>query len=360
MPTKWSINTIFRVEKMISHAESTWRLSELVERISRLLTWVLQSDAPDKVQSWIAEIIYHLYKQNNIINRLEFTKEALRILAYYSQLTGLPNRIGLANELTLSFDEKSTNTIVAFDIDFLKKYNTEHDHDWGDIAIVHLGEMVKEIVWEFQIRYPNIMIYPAHLSGDEFVVIIAGWAEYGQYIAERLHHKLATTPVSIQDTWYNVSVTCWIATSDHAREYSPLIKQKWLGTDIPMWTAQIMKLADQAVTIAERWWTHVYDGTTIEMDLTAEQKKWIESLSDMLRWIHTQAILARVLLEMIQKIAEFQNKWEHIVAIDSILRAMKNKKELTESEIRFIDNMLADTEKFSDFLDDLDNHTVHS
>ncbi len=39
---------------------------------------------------------------------------------------------------------------------------------------------------------------------------------------------------------------------------------------------------------------------------------------------------------------------------------MKNKKELTESEIRFIDNMLADTEKFSDFLDDLDNHTVHS
>lgn len=50
-------------------------------------------------------------------------------LAYYSQLTLLENRVGLANKIVREFDKNSMNTAVVFDIDYLKKYNTAHDHD---------------------------------------------------------------------------------------------------------------------------------------------------------------------------------------------------------------------------------------
>lgn len=315
---------------------------------------------------WIPKIVAQIVDQNyqnekqikaNLEEELHIrtkSENALIRIAYYSQLTGLLNRVGIAAKISQNFDENSMNTAVVFDVDYLKKYNTAHEHDGGDLAIIHVWMIAWRVVKQFKLENPSISMDFAHLSGDEFVIVIAWWVEYAQEVARRIHHELKLNQVSIGEESYNVSVTCWIASTEHVEKYETTVKQKGLGIEIPLWFAKVMKLADMAVSVAERWNSHVYDGTIIEKDLDKETEKWIESLSDMLRWIHTQKVLKTVLQEMVVKIASKQDREEHVVAIDGILQIMKSNKEITEKEARYIDSMLDHTNSYRDFINNID------
>jgi diguanylate cyclase (GGDEF)-like protein/PAS domain S-box-containing protein len=91
----------------------------------------------------------------------------LNQIAHYDQLTGLPNRVSLKNELTnlLSADEpQRRHSIALFDLDGFKDVNDNDGHSTGDELLVEVARRLNRVAGEAGRVY--------RLGGDEFVVVV--------------------------------------------------------------------------------------------------------------------------------------------------------------------------------------------
>jgi diguanylate cyclase (GGDEF)-like protein/PAS domain S-box-containing protein len=91
----------------------------------------------------------------------------LNQIAHYDQLTGLPNRISLKNELTtlLTADpRRRAHSIALFDLDGFKDVNDTDGHSTGDQLLVEVARRLKNSVGDAGRVY--------RLGGDEFVVVV--------------------------------------------------------------------------------------------------------------------------------------------------------------------------------------------
>jgi diguanylate cyclase (GGDEF)-like protein/PAS domain S-box-containing protein len=102
------------------------------------------------------------------LSEVEKNMEKLRNLAYYDQLTGLPNRRYLDEhlELKLKAFEKMHLAfgIAVFDIDHFKHINDTYGHDVGDDILKGLGTMLKQAM-----RGDDFV---ARWGGEEFVAVL--------------------------------------------------------------------------------------------------------------------------------------------------------------------------------------------
>lgn len=91
-------------------------------------------------------------------------------LAFYDELTGLPNRRLLMDRLecgvTLSTREGSHGALLFLDLDNFKGINDTLGHDWGDRLLVQVAHRISASV-----RATDTV---ARLGGDEFVVVLLG------------------------------------------------------------------------------------------------------------------------------------------------------------------------------------------
>ena len=91
-------------------------------------------------------------------------------LAFYDELTGLPNRRLLMDRLervvTASKRESSHGALLFLDLDNFKGINDTMGHEWGDRLLVQVGERLSA-----SMRATDTV---ARLGGDEFVVVIQG------------------------------------------------------------------------------------------------------------------------------------------------------------------------------------------
>jgi diguanylate cyclase (GGDEF)-like protein/PAS domain S-box-containing protein len=97
-------------------------------------------------------------------------EEQLRKLAHYDQLTGLPNRALLQQELgrLLAKDGgKAPTSIVLFDLDEFKDVNDTLGHSTGDQLLVEVGRRLMCVAEE----RAGVGL-ASRLGGDEFVVIL--------------------------------------------------------------------------------------------------------------------------------------------------------------------------------------------
>ncbi len=97
-------------------------------------------------------------------------EEQLRRLAHYDQLTGLPNRALLQQELgrLLAKDGgKGPTSIVLFDLDEFKDVNDTLGHSTGDQLLVEVGRRLIGVAEEHA-----LVGLASRLGGDEFVVIL--------------------------------------------------------------------------------------------------------------------------------------------------------------------------------------------
>jgi polar amino acid transport system substrate-binding protein len=110
-----------------------------------------------------------------IYKELELTQQQLQQqlkekekLAYYDQLTGLPNRGMLWKQLSLEIlaaEKNKTKVAVLFmDLDNFKNVNDSLGHKSGDELLKKIGNIISKFV--------NEDIIAARLGGDEFVLII--------------------------------------------------------------------------------------------------------------------------------------------------------------------------------------------
>ena len=102
------------------------------------------------------------------ITALKEQEQQLRNLAHFDALTGLPNRIFLAERLHLAMLQRQRrNDCVAvayLDLDGFKAVNDRYGHDAGDELLMTLSQRMKE-----SLRVGDTL---ARIGGDEFVAVL--------------------------------------------------------------------------------------------------------------------------------------------------------------------------------------------
>ncbi|RYF58153.1 MAG: diguanylate cyclase, partial [Comamonadaceae bacterium] len=107
----------------------------------------------------------------NITER-KLAEAQIERLAFYDELTGLPNRRLLMDRLGLAVNtcarEGTHGALLFLDLDNFKGVNDTMGHDWGDQLLVQVGGRIHASV-----RATDTV---ARLGGDEFVVVVHGLA----------------------------------------------------------------------------------------------------------------------------------------------------------------------------------------
>ncbi len=112
--------------------------------------------------------ITHYVGNIDDITRRKLAEDEIRHLAFFDQLTGLPNRRLLADRLTQALAASSRQNrcgaLLFIDLDNFKTLNDTLGHDQGDLLLQNVAQRLKECVREADTV--------ARLGGDEFVVML--------------------------------------------------------------------------------------------------------------------------------------------------------------------------------------------
>jgi diguanylate cyclase (GGDEF)-like protein/PAS domain S-box-containing protein len=103
------------------------------------------------------------------ISKLKHAEEKIRELAFFDQLTGLPNRVLLLDRvrqaLSTNTRSKSFGALLFIDLDNFKTLNDSLGHDMGDQLLKMAAQRISRCV-----RTDDTV---ARFGGDEFVVLLA-------------------------------------------------------------------------------------------------------------------------------------------------------------------------------------------
>lgn len=137
---------------------------------------------------------------------LQASEEKYRILAYNDELSGLPNRLSLSEELKEFTEGKDGGVAALFflDIDNFKYINDTMGHSFGDRLLVLVGERLMELAPDITRHY--------RFGGDEFVILLNNVSQPEQIIfyAEALIQSFKE-PFQLGDSTIHVSVSVGIA-----------------------------------------------------------------------------------------------------------------------------------------------------
>jgi diguanylate cyclase (GGDEF)-like protein/PAS domain S-box-containing protein len=102
------------------------------------------------------------------ITERKLTEDKIRQLAFYDQLTGLPNRRLLNDRLlqTMAASKRSGHygALMFLDLDNFKSLNDRHGHGAGDLLLIEAAQRLKSCVREIDTV--------ARFGGDEFVITL--------------------------------------------------------------------------------------------------------------------------------------------------------------------------------------------
>lgn len=174
------------------------------------------------------------------ITRLKEHQRQLAHAAQHDALTGLPNRLLLADRLRQAMagvDRRGGRLAVVFiDLDGFKAINDTHGHDAGDRLLVALAERMRE-----QLRASDTL---ARLGGDEFVAVLTGLEGTGD--ARRvLDRLLAVTSARVDVDGVSLRVSASLGVTYYAATDA-------LDADL------LLRRADQAMYRAKEAGKHCY------------------------------------------------------------------------------------------------------
>ena len=138
------------------------------------------------------------------ITAIKENERKLEHLAHYDALTGLPNRVLLADRLQQSMlrcQRKGLSLAVAFlDLDGFKTINDRHSHDLGDKLLVALAHRLKGALREGDTL--------SRIGGDEFVAVLVDLEQPQdcEPVLSRMLHA-AADPVHVDDNLLQVSAS---------------------------------------------------------------------------------------------------------------------------------------------------------
>jgi diguanylate cyclase len=131
------------------------------------------SERSEQVLQLFAQLIAQQIQNEQLLQKLQQANAALTTASYTDELTGLPNRRAVFDQLPQLFskaEKDSRYVLVAFaDLDDFKQINDVHGHEAGDDFLCAVGQRLKEGV-----RYDEVV---GRVGGDEFIVAGEGPAD---------------------------------------------------------------------------------------------------------------------------------------------------------------------------------------
>ena len=152
------------------------------------------------------QVTNYLTIQENITEKKQ-TEARIQQLAYFDQLTGLPNRDQLEDRFNaaLSLAQRSGDTLAVmfFDLDHFKNINDTLGHSVGDELLKEVARRLKETL-----RDEDTL---SRLGGDEFILILPGTNEGGASDVATKIINLVAQPYKIQQYELVTTVSIGIA-----------------------------------------------------------------------------------------------------------------------------------------------------
>lgn len=169
-------------------------------------------DAVNKEANWTYEDIKLLKILANLLSS-GLTKikveEEVAFLAYYDQLTGLPNRSLFEKRLTKRINKgngvKKPFSLIFIDLDSFKMVNDTIGHRGGDLLLTDVADRIQELFGETTTI--------ARFGGDEFLILLDSMESQEQ--VKRKVDELMTVfirPFSVQKQEFFITCSAGIAT----------------------------------------------------------------------------------------------------------------------------------------------------
>jgi len=166
--------------------------------------------------------IVHYEGTTEDITARKVAEERIQFLAYYDDLTGLPNRTLLqdrvAKALARAGRQRDKVALLFLDLDGFKDINDSLGHSFGDLLLQEVAERLRQ--------WGRAQDTVARLGGDEFLIMLTDVKNISDaaVAAERLMDVM-TTEFMVQGR--SVSVACSIGISifpEHGTDVETLIK----------------------------------------------------------------------------------------------------------------------------------------
>ena len=181
-------------------------------------------------------------------------------------LTELANRTTLLDELQRLTDEGSASVVLAIiDVNSIRRYNDEHGHNAGDVLLVAVGELLREIVGEL----PRSLA--ARLGGDEFGFVTGAHPLDDVVTAlQRLHARAAND--------LGVGLSSGVATSrsDDVEPVGQLLRR----ADGALYLAKRRHSAAPVVDASEAPTPGVDDGGLAAVTSLSSRRRWFRDRDD--------------------------------------------------------------------------------
>jgi diguanylate cyclase len=142
-------------------------------------------------------------------------------IAYYDELTGLPNKFMLEDKVSQYIKDHPLDGLIGFiyfDIDEFRNINEVKGHFVGDTLIKEIAELLKD-----KIVPPNIL---ARMGGDEFVLALFSLEQLDTFMAtvETYLSHIRRTFILDEDHFF-VTYSSGVALyPDHGRDYITLFR----------------------------------------------------------------------------------------------------------------------------------------
>ena len=173
-----------------------WNRRKDGEVYAEMLTITAVRDSQGKTTQYIA-----LFSD---ITALKTHQSEMEHIAHFDALTGLPNRLLLADRLYHAMNQVTrrglTLAVAYLDLDYFKSINDQHGHTVGDELLIAVAHRLKQTLREADTL--------ARMGGDEFVAVLIDLesVEASLPMLERMV-RAAAEPVAIGDLWLQVSAS---------------------------------------------------------------------------------------------------------------------------------------------------------
>lgn len=177
------------------------------------------------------------------MTELHNAQKKVKHMAYYDNVTGLPNRNyffeRIEQSLQLQRRENNIFAVLVVDLDGFKLVNDTYGHDAGDKVLKETGQRIKSTLRDVDVA--------SRVGGDEFIVILWGIkkVENSIHIADKIL-KSCSAPIHLDNITISLSASIGISICpDHGYDTDTLLKN-----------------ADQAMYVAKKGGKnhyHLYD-----------------------------------------------------------------------------------------------------